>query len=127
LARAETAAAKDNEREFAMKIVVGYVETEVVEPIRAELLAGGVLSLSVVAAKGSVPEPTVTGSYRGATMEQHLRPKARLECVVGDEQAETVVDTVSKYGGDRYFVFVTSIDSASPTGTVNLEPAAQEA
>lgn len=110
-----------------MKIVVAYVEKEVVEPIREELLAGGFLSMSVVAASGSVPEATVTGNYRGVAVEQHLRPKARLECVVGADQAQTVVDTVSKYGGDRYFVFVASVDAAYPTDTVNLDAAAQEA
>jgi nitrogen regulatory protein PII len=110
-----------------MKVVVAYVEKEVVDPIREELLAAGFLSMSVVAASGSVPEATVTGSYRGVTMEQHLRPKARLECVVGADQVQTVVDTVEKHGGDRYFVFVTSVDAAYPTDTVNLEAEAQEA
>jgi nitrogen regulatory protein P-II 1 len=110
-----------------MKAVVAYVENDVVEPIREELLAEGFLSMSVVAANGSVPEPTVTGNYRGAAVEQYLRPKARLECVVGPEQAQTVVDTVSKHGGERYFVFVSSVDAAAPIDTVNLEPATQEA
>ena len=109
-----------------MKVVVAYVENEVVEPIREELLAEGFLSMSVVAANGSVPEPTVTGNYRGTAVERYLRPKARLECVVGPEHAQTVVDTVSKHGGDRYFVFVSSVDAASPTATVNLEATAQD-
>ncbi len=110
-----------------MKIVVAYVDNEVVEPIREELLASGFLSMSVVPAHGSVPEPIVTGNYRGVTVEKHLRPKARVECVVGPDQVQTVVDTVGNHGGERYFVFVSPIDAAYPTDTVNLEAAAQEA
>lgn len=36
-----------------------------------ELLDLGFLSLSAVEASGSVPEATVTGQYRGVTMERH--------------------------------------------------------
>jgi len=104
-----------------MKMVVAYVEREVVEPIREELLAMGFLSMSIVDASGSVPEPIVTGTYRGVSVEQHLRPKARLECVVGADQAQAVADTIGKHGGDRYFVFTVGVDTAIPTETVNLE------
>ncbi len=104
-----------------MKLVVAYVERDVVEPIREELLELGFLSLSVLEASGSVPEPTVTGTYRGIAVERHLRPKARLECIVGDEHASTVTDTISKHGGERYFVFVVSIEDAYPTDTVKLD------
>ena len=108
-----------------MKMVVAYVEREAVEPIREELLALGFLSMSILDASGSVPEPIVTGSYRGVAVEQHLRPKARLECIVGPEHAQTVVDTVGKHGGDRYFVFTVTVDDAHPTELVNLDAAVQ--
>ena len=110
-----------------MKVVVAYVDAEVVEPIRESLLESGFLSMSVVPAEGSVPEPIVTGKSRGVAVERHLRPKARLECVVGPDQVQTVVETVDKLGGERYFVFVAPIEAAYPTDTVNLEAAAQEA
>ena len=97
-----------------------------VEPIREELLAGA-SSRCRSGRKRLGARPTVTGNYRGTAVEQYLRPKARLECVVGPEQAQTVVDTVSKHGGDRYFVFVSAVDAAAPVDTVNLEPATQEA
>ena len=63
----------------------------------------------------------MTGTYRGVAVEQHLRPKARLECIVGDEHASTVTDTIGRHGGDRYFVFVVSIEGAYPTDTVKLD------
>ena len=69
-------------------------------------------------ASGSVPEPTVTGHYRGTAIENHLRPKTRMECVTGDDHVATVVDTVLKLGGDRRFVFVVGVEQVFPTDTV---------
>jgi nitrogen regulatory protein PII len=104
-----------------VKMVVAYVERDVVEPIREELLELGFLSMSILDASGSVPEVTVSGEYRGVAIEQHLRPKARLECVVGEEHASTVKDTVLKHGGERCFVFTVAVEDAYPTETVKLD------
>jgi hypothetical protein len=56
-------------------------------------------------------------------MEQHSRAKARLECVVGDDHATTMVDTILAEGGDRTFVFVVPVESAFPEDTVKLDEA----
>ena len=101
-----------------MKMVVAYVEPERFEEIREDLLELGFVSLSVLSANGSMPEATMSGTYRGATIETHLRPKARLECIVGAEHASTVVDTVLKHGAERTFVFVVPVDAAYPAETV---------
>jgi nitrogen regulatory protein PII len=71
-----------------------------------------------------VPEATVTTAYRGATTESHSRPKARLECIVGDDNTATVVDTVLAEGGDRTFVFVVAVESAYPEDTVTVDEVA---
>ena len=110
-----------------MKMVVAYVDPERFEPIREDLLELGFLSLSVQNANGSVPEATVSASYRGATLERHLRPKVRLECVVGAEQVATVVDVVVKAGGERSFVFVVPVEQAHPVATVKTGPVAIQA
>ena len=109
-----------------MKMVVAYVEPERFEQIREDLLESGIDSLSVLSANGSVPEATMSGSYRGATIERHLRPKARLECVVGADHATSVVETVLKHGAERSFVFVLPVDEAYPTTTVKTGPVAVE-
>jgi nitrogen regulatory protein PII len=101
-----------------MKMVVAYIERASFEPIREELLGMGFLSLSAWDASGSVPEPTVTGSYRGTVIENHVRPKTRLECVVGSDQVSTVVDTVLKHATERRFVFVVAVEQVYPTDTV---------
>ena len=111
-----------------MKLVVAYIERETFEPIREALLELGFPSLSLLDASGSIPEPTITGTYRGIAVEQHARPKARVECVAGDDQVATVMETVLKHAGDRSFVFVIPVEQAYPTETVKLsDEVAQEA
>ena len=106
-----------------MKVVTAYVERDSFDPIREELLGLGFRSLSAWEASGAIPEATVTGTYRGAAVETHLRPKTRLECVVGDAEAATVVDTVLRHAADRRFVFVVDVAEAHPTTTVKDEGA----
>lgn len=107
-----------------MKLVVAYVDPEHFEAIRESLLDLGFPSLSALSAAGTVPEATVTATYRGAAVEQHSRPKSRLECVVGDDHASTLVDTVVKIGGERSFVFVVPVESAYPLDTIKDDASA---
>lgn len=104
-----------------MKMVVAYIDAGSFEPIREELLGLGFRSLSVSDASGSVPEPTTTGSYRGVAIENHMRPKTRLECVVADDEVSTVVDTVLKHASERRFVFVVAVEQAYPSDAVNAD------
>lgn len=104
-----------------MKMVVGYIEPASFEPIREELLGLGFLSISAWDANGSLPEATVTGTYRGVSIENHLRPKTRIECVVADDEAATVVDTVLRHAPERRFVVVLPVDQAFPTESVTAD------
>jgi nitrogen regulatory protein P-II 2 len=97
-----------------MKMVVAYVEPDRFDEIREDLLELGFVSISVLDASGSTPEPTVTGSYRGAKLERHLRPKARIELVVADDASATVVEAITAAGGERTFVTVSAVDEAYP-------------
>jgi nitrogen regulatory protein P-II 1 len=106
-----------------MKMVVAYVAPERFEGIRTALLDLGFPSLSALSAAGTTPEATVTTTYRGAQTEQHSRLKSRLECVVGDDHASTVVETVLKEGGEHTFVFVVAVEGAYPLDTVKLDDA----
>lgn len=101
-----------------MKMVVAYVDPGAFDPIREELLERGFLSLSLLQASGSVPTAIVTGGYRGVAVEQHLRPKARIECVVGEEDVELVSATVVKHGGERCFVVVMPVEGVFPESLV---------
>ena len=104
-----------------MKMVVAYVAPERFETIREALLNLGFPSLSALSAAGTSPEATVTTMYRGAETTQHSRAKARLECVVGSDHADTVVETVLKEGGESPFVFVVPVESAYPLETVKID------
>jgi nitrogen regulatory protein PII len=101
-----------------MKMVVAYVDPDRFEEIREDLLELGFVSISVLNASGSTPQPTVTGSYRGAKLERHLRPKSRIEAVVADDAAATVVETIVKVGGEHTFVVVQPVDEAHPAELV---------
>src|SRR5829696_9615026 len=101
-----------------MKMVVAYVDPDKFEPIREDLLEMGFVSLTVSEASGSTPEPTMTGSYRGAKLERHVRAKSRIEAVVADDAATTVVETIVKVGGEHTFVVVMPVDAAHPAELV---------
>jgi nitrogen regulatory protein P-II 1 len=103
-----------------MKMVVAYVAPERFDAIRQSLLDLGFPSVSTLSAAGTTPEATVTTTYRGAQTEQHSRQKARVECIVGDEHAATVVDTVLNEGGEHTFAFVVDVENAYPLDTVKL-------
>jgi nitrogen regulatory protein P-II 1 len=107
-----------------MKMVVAYVGPDRFEEIREDLLELGFLSISVLSASGSTPEATVTGSYRGAKLERHLRPKSRIEAVVADEAVETVVEAILGVAGDHKFVVVQPVDEAHPAELVKSLAAA---
>ena len=107
-----------------MKMVVAYVDPDRFEEIREDLLELGFLSISVLSASGSTPEATVTGSYRGAKLERHLRPKSRIEAVVADEAVETVVEAILGVAGDHKFVVVQPVDEAHPAELVKSLAAA---
>jgi len=101
-----------------MKMVVAYVDPDRFDEIREDLLELGFLSISVLSASGSTPEATMTGSYRGAKLERHLRPKSRIEAVVADEAVETVVEAILGVAGDHKFVVVQPVDEAHPAELV---------
>jgi nitrogen regulatory protein PII len=81
-----------------MKMIVAYIRHEAFEPIRAELLDKGFPSLSITEVKGSGRQKGITEQYRGSSIAIHLRPKLKVECVVEDSAASTIVETILKHG-----------------------------
>ena len=47
--------------------------------------------------KGSGRQKGVTERYRGAELTTYLRPKLKVECVVAEQDVDTVVQTVLKH------------------------------
>lgn len=106
-----------------MKVIVAYIDAAQFEPIREDLLSLGIGSMSIVEAQGSLPQPEVTGQYRGTAIENHLRPKVRFECVVGDDRVQNVVDTLLEHEGKGVFVFVHGVEEAHPAAFVEAQVA----
>jgi nitrogen regulatory protein PII len=106
-----------------MKMVVAYIDHEVFEPIREELLGLGFASLSILEAHGSGPQIGATATYRGTEVTNHVRSKVRVECVVGASHVPTVVETLLKHEGKRTFVCVLPVEEAHPMDSVNADPA----
>jgi len=99
-----------------MKMIVAYIRHEAFEPIRMELLELGFPSLSISEVKGSGRQKGITERYRGAELTNYLRPKVKIECVVSDNDVQTIVDTVLKHArtgavGDGK-VFVMPVEEA---------------
>jgi nitrogen regulatory protein PII len=80
-----------------MKMVVAYIRHEAFEPIREDLLERGFPSLTISEVKGSGRQKGITEHYRGSAIAIHLRPKLRLECVVEDQDAGVIVETILKH------------------------------
>ncbi|MDW5597912.1 P-II family nitrogen regulator [Conexibacter stalactiti] len=99
-----------------MKLVVAYIRHEAFEPIRTELLELGFPSLTIIEVKGSGRQKGITEQYRGSSVTNYLRPKIKVECVVADQDTQTIVDTVLKHArtgsiGDGK-VFVIPVEQA---------------
>ena len=99
-----------------MRKIEAYIRHEAFEPISMELLELGFPSLSISEVKGSGRQKGITERYRGAELTNYLRPKVKLECVVADEDVQTIVDTILKHGrtgavGDGK-VFVVPVEEA---------------
>ena len=108
-----------------MKMVVAYIRHESFESIRTELLGLGFPSLSVSEVKGSGRQKGITERYRGAELTNYLRPKIKIECVVGDGDVQTIVDTILKHArtgdvGRRQGV--RHARSRRPTGSAPASP-----
>jgi nitrogen regulatory protein P-II 1 len=99
-----------------VKKIEAYIRHEAFEPIRTELLHLGFPSLSITEVKGSGRQKGLTERYRGAELTTYLRPKIKIECVVAEDDVETVVSTILKHArtgsiGDGK-VFVLPVDEA---------------
>ena len=80
-----------------MKKIEAYIRHEAFEPIRNELLHLGFPSLSIVEVKGSGRQKGITERYRGAELTNYLRPKLKIECVVADDDVDTVVESILRH------------------------------
>ncbi|GAA4129299.1 P-II family nitrogen regulator [Nocardioides fonticola] len=77
-----------------MKLVTAVIKPHKWEEVRVALEAVGITGMTVSEVSGYGRQKGHTEVYRGAEYEIALVPKIRLEIVVVDDDAQTVVDTI---------------------------------
>jgi nitrogen regulatory protein PII len=80
-----------------VKKIEAFIRHEAFEPIRSELLDKGLPSLSISEVKGSGRQKGLVEAYRGSTPTVSVRPKLKLEVVVSDADAGTVIETIIRH------------------------------
>lgn len=83
-----------------MKLIIAHLAHDAFDVVRGELRDLGVHRTTLSEVRISDPRTAVTLRYRGATMQTHLRPCLKLECVVGDEQSPSVVQLLRGHMSD---------------------------
>ena len=79
-----------------MKLVTAIIKPFKLDEVREALSAIGVQGITVTEVKGFGRQKGHTELYRGAEYTVDFLPKVKVEVVVDDATAETVVDTICK-------------------------------
>jgi len=79
-----------------MKMIIAAIKPYKLDEVREALTAIGVRGMMVTEIKGFGTQSGHTEIYRGAEYAVNFVPKMRLEIVVSDSMAETVVDVITK-------------------------------
>lgn len=79
-----------------MKLVVGIVKPHKLDEVKEALRDAGVQGLTTSDVEGFGRQRGHTEVYRGAEYQVDFVPKVRVEVLVGDDQAQGVVDAIVK-------------------------------
>ena len=79
-----------------MKMIIAAIKPYKLDEVREALTTLGVRGMMVTEIKGFGTQSGHTEIYRGAEYSVNFVPKMRLEIVVADGMADTVVDTITK-------------------------------
>jgi nitrogen regulatory protein P-II 1 len=77
-----------------MKLVTGVIQPHRLDDVKSALEAAGVRGMTVSEASGYGRQKGHTEVYRGAEYTVDLVPKVRIEVLVGDADAASIVDVV---------------------------------
>ena len=93
-----------------VKMIIAAIKPYKLDEVREALTAIGVRGMMVTEIKGFGTQSGHTEIYRGAEYAVNFVPKMRLEIIVSDSLADTVVETISttartgKIGDGKIFV-----------------------
>ena len=80
-----------------MKLITAIIKPFKLDEVREALTKVGVEGLTVSEVKGFGRQKGQTEIYRGAEYTVSLLPKVKLEVVVRNDLAETIVETIQKH------------------------------
>lgn len=80
-----------------MAIVVAHVGQDAVVPIRTALVGSGIRTLSISETSSPDLARPVRLKYRGVEFTAHPHRNVRLECMTAHEDADKVVEILSRY------------------------------
>ena len=81
-----------------MKLVMAIIKPFKLEEVREALTSLGITGMTVTEAKGFGRQKGQTEIYRGAEYAVNFLPKVKLEAVVSEDQAASVVEAIQKAG-----------------------------
>ena len=79
-----------------MKLIIATIKPFKLDEVREALTEAGVRGMMVTEIKGFGAQSGHTEIYRGAEYAVNFVPKTKLEIVVNDDVADTVVNTITK-------------------------------
>ena len=77
-----------------MKLIAAVIKPHKVDEVKDALRAVGVKGITITEVKGFGRQGGHTETYRGAEYTIEFTPKIKLEVVVDDEMADSVVETI---------------------------------
>ena len=79
-----------------MKLICAIIKPHVLDEVRKAVAQAGVQGMTVTEVKGFGRQKGHTEIYRGAEYSVAFVPKVKLEIVVGDDQAQQVIDAIKQ-------------------------------
>ena len=99
-----------------MKLIIAVIKPFKLDDVREALGEIGVQGITVSEVKGYGRQKGHTELYRGAEYVIDFVPKVKLELAVDDNQAEQVIETISKAANSGKIgdgkIFVTNLEQA---------------
>ena len=108
-----------------MKLITAIVKPFKLDEIRDSLSEVGIMGLTITEVKGFGRQKGHTELYRGSEYTVDFLPKTKIEVAVKDEEADSVIEAISKVAntgkiGDGK-IFVSSLDQVVRIRTGELD------
>ncbi len=86
----------DTVNDGQIKLVMAYIRPDKLGDVKKALSEAGAPSISVTNVSGRGSQPAKKGQWRGEEYTVDLHQKVKVECIVADIPAETVVSAIQE-------------------------------